>query len=203
MAAALDLAPPEFVGVDHNGRVALAGGLSGRPGLVLIAGTGTLCFGLSGASRRASADGFGPLVSDEDSGYWFGLEAVRAAVRAADGRGPGPALEPRVREHLGLEDWSGLLRRLHVTALSRAGTAALAPLVFAASAAGDGAATHLLNRGVHELVLCVAAVTRRLELRTFELTPVGGLFSTGEALFAPLRTALAGTLPGCTLVLPE
>ena len=79
---------PEQLGVDHDARVALAGGLSCRPGMVLIAGTGSACFGMNAAGEHHLAGGWGHLLSDEGSGYWLGLEALRAAVRGFDGRGP-------------------------------------------------------------------------------------------------------------------
>jgi N-acetylglucosamine kinase-like BadF-type ATPase len=74
------------VQVDHDIRIALAGGLSGRPGIALIAGTGSSCFGINAAGERWQAGGWGHLISDEGSSYWFGWNAIRLAAGACDGR---------------------------------------------------------------------------------------------------------------------
>jgi len=58
MAGVLDLAPPERVGADHDCRIALAGGLTGRPGIVQIAGTGSSTFGMNAADVGWRAGGW-------------------------------------------------------------------------------------------------------------------------------------------------
>ena len=100
IAADLRLAPLDRVGVDHDCRIALAGGLSGRPGIVLIAGTGSSCYGRNAAGGDWRAGGWGSQIGDEGSGYWLGLHALQSAVRAYDGRGPATRLEADVRRVL-------------------------------------------------------------------------------------------------------
>ena len=206
MAAALRLAPPERVGVDHDARPALSGGLSGRPGLVQIAGTGAATFGVNARGERASASGMGPMVSDEGSGHWVGIESIRAAVRSADGRGPASSLQERVRVALDIADYSELLHRLHVVGLPRSEVAALAPLAVEAAQAGDAAAVGILAGAAQEIALSIATVARRLGWgggEACEVVMVGGLFRGGEAVLAPLRAALAERQPGARLVWPE
>jgi N-acetylglucosamine kinase-like BadF-type ATPase len=88
IAQSLTLAPADRVGVDHDCRIALAGGLSGRPGMVQIAGTGSSTFGVNASGESWRAGGWGQLISDEGSGYWLGVQAMQTAVRAFDGRLP-------------------------------------------------------------------------------------------------------------------
>ena len=71
---------------------ALAGAFAGRPGIVVIAGTGSGAAGRDAAGRTVRVGGHGFLLGDEGGGYWIGREAVRAALRAADGTGPPTAL---------------------------------------------------------------------------------------------------------------
>ena len=151
IAAGLRLALPERVGVDHDCRIALAGGLSGRPGIVVIAGTGSSCYGRTGAGADWRAGGWGSLIGDEGSGYWLGWQALRSAVRAYDGRGPATRLEADVRRVLGLPDMNAIMHRLYVDELSRAEIAALAPLLLAAARADDPPALALLRGGCADL----------------------------------------------------
>ena len=83
---------------------ALAGAFAGRPGVVVIAGTGSGAAGRDAAGRTVRVGGHGFLLGDEGGGYWIGREAVRAALRAADGTGPPTALTELVRRRVRLAD---------------------------------------------------------------------------------------------------
>jgi glucosamine kinase len=205
IAADLGLAPPERLGIDHDCRVALAGGLSGRPGIVQIAGTGSSCFGMNAAGASWRAGGWGHLLADEGSGYWLGLEALRAAVRAADGRGPSTALLPRLQEALAIGDINEIMHRVYVGGMTPTAIAALAPLTLAAASEGDAVALRIIGDGARELAACVVAVARHLGLDdgACELALVGGLFEAGDLVVAPLRAALAELLPGCSALMAE
>jgi glucosamine kinase len=131
---------------------ALAGAFAGRPGIVVIAGTGSGAAGRDAAGRTVRVGGHGFLLGDEGGGYWIGREAVRAALRAADGTGPATALTAVVQRAFGslagaetevhlYPTERGLLSRLvpDVAALA-AGTAAAAGTAGTAAAAGTPAA---------------------------------------------------------------
>lgn len=204
IAEALQLAPPERIGIDHDCRIALAGGLSGRPGIVLIVGTGSSCFGMNTAGESWRAGGWGHLISDEGSGYWLGLHAMKIAVAAFDGRAAPTPLMERMQRQLGLVDMNDIMHRLYVIGLSRAEIAALAPLTLEAAAAGDQAAMALIQRGTQDLADCVLAVAQRLGLADKpEVALVGGLFQAGEIFVQPLREAMLNRLPGCRSGRPE
>ncbi len=205
MAADLALAPDGRVGVDHDCRIALAGGLSGRPGIVLIIGTGSSCFGMNAAGEAWRSGGWGHLISDEGSGYWLGVEALRAAVRAWDGRERPTVLLGRLLQHLGVAEPDDLLHRLYVVGMSRAELAALAPLVIAAAREGDAVAGGLLARGAEELADTVLAVARRLGLygQACELALAGGLAQVEDFVVQPLRAAVQARLPGCRVMAAE
>ncbi len=203
IALTLSLAPADRIDVDHDCRIALAGGLSGRPGIVLITGTGSSCYGRTADGAHWLAGGRGHLVSDEGSGYWYGLQAIRAAVRHFDGRGPLTTLHDQVIDALAIPDIDGLMHRLYVIGVSRAEIASLAPLVIKAAEAGDAVAQALFRQGGRDLAECVAAVARRLDFSgVFELALTGGLSQT-ETARQPLIDALADVLPACRPVLAE
>jgi N-acetylglucosamine kinase-like BadF-type ATPase len=205
IAQTLELAAPEHVGAGHDARAALAGALNGRPGVVLIAGTGSSCYGRTVTGESWMAGGWGALLADEGSGYWLGVEAMTAAVRAHDGRGPETVLRRRVEEYLELEDLNKIMHRVYVDGLSRTETAALAPLVFEAARAGDEGAQALLRRGAGELAASVQAVAERLGMagNGFELARVGGLWQAGAVYAGPFEAAVRERLPRCQFVPTE
>ena len=87
---------------------ALAGALGAPCGMVLIAGTGSICFGRDAAGKTARSGGYGHKIDDEGSGYALGRDALAAVVRAQDGRGPRTLLTDLVFAQLKVVDVGGL-----------------------------------------------------------------------------------------------
>jgi N-acetylglucosamine kinase-like BadF-type ATPase len=162
IADELRLADSARIGVDHDLRTALAGGLGGGPGIVLIAGTGSSCYGRRDDGKSWRAGGWGHLLDDLGGGYWLGLQGLIAITRAADGRGGTTTLTPSLTGILQLESLDDLLRLVHHQ-LSRADIAALAEPVLAAADEGDQVAWEIVRSGVEELAKMVQAVAQSLD----------------------------------------
>lgn len=151
------------------------------PGILLIAGTGSIALGRNqGTLERVG--GWGTLLGDEGSGYAIGTAALRAAVRAYDGRGPATSLLPRIMAHLGLAQPDQLIHWCNCAA--KRDLAALAPLTLTAAEEGDPVATTIAESAAHDLVDHLTAITRRLSPwrspPTIALT--GGLIAHGGPL---------------------
>ncbi|MFN8482416.1 MAG: BadF/BadG/BcrA/BcrD ATPase family protein [Anaerolineae bacterium] len=211
MARALDIAPAECVGVDHDIRIALAGGLGGREGIALIVGTGSSCYGRRADGRAWRAGGWGYLLDDLGGGYYLGLHGLIALTRAADGRGVATALTEPLLAALRLTDPQDIMHRLYHAGLdgssggmTRADIATLAPLVLDAAIAGDAVATEIVERGVDELALMVATVARALEFDAAgaTVTAVGGLAQSGAAFKQWLYPAIRRRAPRADIVEP-
>ena len=115
--------------VENDTVAGLTGGLSGRPGLTLIAGTGSICLGINPTGERRLCGGWGALADDVGSAPWVGLRALQAAVRAEDGRGAPTLLRAIVFDFLSLSEPRQLISRVHNHGLERAELGRLAPLV--------------------------------------------------------------------------
>ena len=204
MAKSLDLAAPEHIGVDHDCRIALAGGLSGRPGIVQIAGTGSSTYGRTADGSSWRSGGWGELLADEGSGYWLGAGAMQAAVQSYDGRIGATSLLPRVLQHLELDHIDDIMHRVYVMRLTRSEIAAMGRLALDAARDGDAVAIDLIARGTELLAACVEAVAKRLKLEhDCELALVGGVFRAGDLVLKPMQQAVAARLPGCRIILAE
>ena len=204
IAQQLNLAGDQNIDVDHDCRIALAGGLSGRPGIVLIAGTGSSCYGQNTAGESWLAGGWGHLISDEGSGYWLGIQAMRCATASHDGRRHS-ILKELVQDHLQLTEMRDIMHRLYVMGMSRAEVASLAPLVIRAAREGDQVALDLLDQGASDLAEIVNAVAVKLHFagQDCELALVGGLFNAGDIVLSPLHVAVQKRLPDCRIVFAE
>jgi glucosamine kinase len=176
IASALELAPAGRIGIDHDLRTALAGGLGGREGIVLIVGTGSSCYGRRNDGSSWRSGGWGHLLDDVGSGYWLGLQGLIAVSRAADGRGTATSLTDSLLDTIKITDVQELLHTVH-NVLSRADIAALAPLVVQAANSGDHAAFEILRLGTEELARMVQAVAQQLGWISgnVECAVVGGL----------------------------
>jgi N-acetylglucosamine kinase-like BadF-type ATPase len=150
--------------VVNDALIALEAGAPRAPGLVIVAGTGSIAYGRDAGGHAARAGGWGYVLGDEGSGYWLGRQALRAVVRAADRRGPETRLTPRVFAHYGVKGAPDLVHALYGGGLNPPAIAALAANVEAAAEEGDAVALHIVRAGAEELASLAASVARRLDL---------------------------------------
>jgi N-acetylglucosamine kinase-like BadF-type ATPase len=122
------------------------------------------------------------MSGDWGGGYDIGVAALAAAVRAADGRGPGTALAHLVPNHFGIARPGGLMVAFHTGRIEEDRVMELPALVFAAAAAGDDVAGAIVDRQADELVVMAAAAITRLKLRRSVVDVVlgGGILTSGE-----------------------
>ncbi len=131
-------------------------------GVALIAGTGSIALGRDRHGATTRAGGWGHILGDEGSGYEIGRQALQAAARAADGRGPATTLLERILQHWGLQRPDDLFEQVYQKA-EKADIARLTTLVFAAAQAGDRPASKIIQLAAEELALAVLTVCRALD----------------------------------------
>jgi N-acetylglucosamine kinase-like BadF-type ATPase len=187
-----ELAQPRSIVVTPDYVSNLAGASGGKSGVVLIAGGGSIGYGITDDGREAVAGGFGYLLGDEGSAFNIGLRAINAASRASDRRGDATALEAIVLEHFGIDAMRTITQIVYRADFSRDRISHLAPKVVQAAHAGDAAAREILRDAGRELARIGLGVIRQLyrpgEAPTVYLT--GGVFGAGEIVQAPFREAL-------------
>ena len=190
--ALIDLRIADRVVVGTDAEAAFHDAFGAGPGILLIAGTGSVALARAPDGSAVRAGGWGSYLGDEGSGFRIGLDALHAVVRADDGRDPPTVLREAVLEALGLERARPLVG--WIASASKAEVAALVPLVVRAAADGDEAARSILARAVDELVSHVGTVHRRAGPwpEPPDLALSGGLIFTRGPLRGPLVEALDG-----------
>ena len=183
--------------VVNDALVALVAGAGDTPGVVIIAGTGSIAYGRDAAGRAARAGGWGYLLGDEGSGFWIGRRALSAIVRAADGRGPATELTERVMTRLKLVRPSDLIHETYYRDLKRGAIAGLAVVVEEARAAGDAVSAEILAHAAHELSAAAASVVNRLGMRgeIFSTILAGGMFTAVPWLAAEVMRRMSEVAP--------
>jgi N-acetylglucosamine kinase-like BadF-type ATPase len=185
----------------NDALIALVAGAGEPVGLVLVAGTGSIAYGVNARGVAARSGGWGPILADEGSGYWIGRRALAAVMRHADGRGPRTALTPMVLDRLRLGRPDDLVNEVYEGAERRQLVATLGPLVAQAQDGGDAVAAEILSDAASELVLAAASVVGRLEMRgdLFRTFLSGGMFRSIPWLASEVTKRLAEVAPRATV----
>ncbi|MPY88167.1 MAG: ATPase [Luteitalea sp.] len=184
--------------VTNDALIALTAGVGDAPGVVVMAGTGSIAYGRNARNEAARAGGWGYVLGDEGSGYWMGRHALRAVVRAADGRGGSTALTRHVLAHFGVDQPQDLVREVYHRALRPSAIAALAAAVQRAHDEGDVMATAILEQGAGELMACAASVVAQLGMAhdAFPFVLAGGVVHAVPVLVSSLTERLPTVAPG-------
>lgn len=148
--------------VTDDALIALSGATAGEPGLVVIAGTGSIAFGRNSQGRTARAGGWGYLFGDEGGGFWIARQALRAALRLEEGWGGPTSLRGRLLDATGARNINDLLHRCYTAEFPRPRVASLSVLVNHAAEIGDPVAVQILDTAARELAHLAVAVHRQL-----------------------------------------
>jgi N-acetylglucosamine kinase-like BadF-type ATPase len=182
----------QSIRVVNDALIALVAGAPSGVGIVVVAGTGSIAYGVDPEGNTARSGGWGYLLGDEGSAFWLGHYAVRHAIRAADGRGPATTLYDLICDKLDVSDPTGLVEWFYDQELSRNRVADLASLVEAASIDDDAAAEDLMDQAGGHLATAAKAVADQL---TFpDRHPIvlsGGAFKACPSLIRRLQGRLA------------
>jgi N-acetylglucosamine kinase-like BadF-type ATPase len=157
----------QTLSVDHllvtdDAFIARSGATAGKPGIVVIAGTGSIAFGRNSDGRTARAGGWGYLFGDEGGAFWIVRQAIRAALSEEEGWGVPTSLRKRLLEATGSENMNDLMHRCYTNHLPRPRVASLAVVVNEAAEHGVPAAVDIMNDAARELALLACAVRRLL-----------------------------------------
>jgi N-acetylglucosamine kinase-like BadF-type ATPase len=164
--------------------IALYGATEGAPGLIVIAGTGSICCGRNARGKRMCAGGWGPVAGDEGGGSWIARRALRAIAQAVDGRGVATSLTNMACTYFHVSDPNDLSTAIYAPSITNEHLAGFSRYVIGAAKARDRVAREIIAEGGQELGLAAAAVIRNLKLErdTFPVAYVGGVFDAAQEL---------------------
>ena len=187
-----ELIESEHTMVTHDAMIALAGATSGEPGIIVVAGTGSMAFGINSRGETARAGGWGYIFGDEGGSFDIARQALRAVLREHEGWGARTALTPALLEAAGATDANELLHSFYTESWPRSRVADLAKTVSRIAEEGDPIALRLLHQAAQELALLAGAVRRQLwsEGESVLVSWAGGAFQS-DALLERFRMLIA------------
>lgn len=197
---------PEIYGESmlvSDARSALAGATGCKPGVVVIAGTGSIAYGINKAGLEARAGGWGWRLGDEGSGYTIGNNAVIAALRAFDESGPSTVLLEWILNKLGLSDADDIIDWTYSKDRQPRHFAEFVPLVKKAELEGDRVAAEIMFDAGSELGRVTTAVIKRLNLRGgFPVACCGGVFLQPNRYNIAFEKTVRQVAGGCDFIEP-
>jgi glucosamine kinase len=167
-----------------------------RPGVGVISGTGSNVFGVGPSGSGWRAGGWGHVLGDEGSGYWFGLQSIRAALRDRESSGPETALSEAAVEFFDVGSGEALATLVYSKPLTKSEIAAFAAETAKLAESGDAVAREIYVDGARELGRQVAAVVRQAGLRdAFPVGLIGSAFKAGSIFVEPLIDSIHAHAP--------
>ncbi|MEC8650381.1 MAG: BadF/BadG/BcrA/BcrD ATPase family protein [Verrucomicrobiota bacterium] len=176
------------VGVSDDLHIAHCGGLAGDPGIVLVAGTGSACYGRDYSGKTWRCGGWGSLADDAGSASWLSQRAFQLAVRQADGRATGNAIKHVVFDFLKIrhsEDFSQA-----VESLSRCSRAQICPQLSSLYHEGDPLVKKLYREAAFALSEMITVTAKQLNFSSPKVI-LSGAIASGEG---PLHNLLCKEL---------
>jgi N-acetylglucosamine kinase-like BadF-type ATPase len=163
--------------VGHDAPTALFGATAGNPGIVVIAGTGSVVYGESETGETTKIGGLGYLFSDEGSGFWLALQTIRLAIKEQDGLIAPAGLEQLVLDFFKRKAIREVTNDFYNAKMTRDDLASFARAAHEAAEAGNSSIQEQIKFGVRVLIDSVGSAARRLRFNeNFAVAGVGGMF---------------------------
>lgn len=147
-------------------------------GILLISGTGSLCYGWKG-NQEEKALGWDYLLGDKGSGFWIGQSALRAICYSIDDMEPKTSLLNLIFKKLKIKNEGSLIKKIYQSEAVKI-IASLAPLVDKSAEKGDKVAKNILVLAAKDLALAGNRVIKKLSFQNKEFPVVlaGGVFKS-------------------------
>ncbi|MBQ8095241.1 MAG: ATPase [Clostridia bacterium] len=182
--------------------IALAGAIDG-PGAILIAGTGSICYGKDSDGHPFRVGGYGYLIDDLGSGYAIGLSILTAVIRALDGRNPPTRLTSLVYNALSISDIPALITWVYARTTGKKEIAALSRLLLPALEEQDSAAQSIASKAARDLAdLAITGLSQHHLIRA-ELALTGSIFEHYPLIRSTLESQVYAALPFIRICTPK
>ena len=185
--------------------IALYGTTLGKAGLVVIAGTGSICLGVNDGGEKAIAGGWGPIAGDEGGGRGIAEQALHHIAKASDGRGELTKLSEQAAEYFRASSVENLIGAIYAPKMDNSRIAGFARFVVEAAIDGDKIALNIVTDAGCELGTAAVAVIKKLHLEKeeFPIGCVGSVFKAGKLLTDPMKKIIAEVAPKAKLADPQ
>lgn len=194
-----NLSLPKII-IETDARIALEGALMGKPGIILIAGTGSVMFAKDIEGKIHRVGGWGRFIGDEGGAFVIGREALRAVAKYVDGRGRETILKDLIFEEFNLTDLMQIVSKIYSGEFD---LGKVAPIVMKAVELGDDVAKEILDIACVELLEHIKAMLKRANFgETVNVALLGGVLQNENYVSRKLKEMIKSELPNVNLIEP-
>lgn len=168
--------------------IALLGFTLGKPGAVLISGTGSMACGIDTNGVYHTAGGWGQVLGDEGSGYHMAQEGMKAALRAHDGMSMPTQLTARLIKYFNLNEISDIIKKIYYPPVEKSVIAAFATEVEQAATDGDAVAIKILEQEAEWLYKLALAICQVCKTKTLGF--YGSVLNRNDTILEHLKSYL-------------
>jgi glucosamine kinase len=163
--------------VQNDVAVAFTGALAGEPGVLILAGTGSMAWGENAEQDVARVGGWGEGFGDEGSAYWIGHQALQKLSWTLDGRLFDHEFRRSLLEQIGIKD-TDLIHWFYTLEHPRSNIAALARMVDKLAESGNTTAKNILLEAAQHLSQLALTANEKLKLERAGFSFAGSVFKS-------------------------
>lgn len=186
--------------VESDARVALEGAFAGKPGSILIAGTGSIMFGKDENGEIHRVGGFGRFIGDEGSGYSIGRKGLKELAKSYDGRGIPTLLAKLAGDKFELTSPESIINAVYKNNFD---VASIAPLVIEAAEKNDDVCLNILNEECMELQLHIEAMKKKIQVDVLNISLIGGIVTSDNFFAKMFKKRVSENFPFANIKLPD
>lgn len=181
--------------VTTDAEILLCGGTSGKPGMALIAGTGSICIGKNERLGTVRSGGLGWRLGDEGSAWWISQQAISRTLRSLESRDLETQMMGEMLDFFNFSSPFDFISFINDEKTEKGRIASFAPLVSLWAEKNDPLAKDIVNRAVDELFSLVLSVYSRLDMSDLSLVLYGGVLDHDILIRSALIKKLSMKLP--------
>ncbi len=178
------------------------GCLRGKPGVTIVAGTGSISYGVNKEGEETRVGGWGWLIGDEGSGFYLARRGLQEATRAYDGRSEETILEKLAINHFDLSEFEDLFQKVYEEFNQPADISSFAEKVIEGASKGDETSIEIVEDACEELFLYAKTIKQKLGLKDpLNLGLMGGLFSS-DLVVNKIKNRIKRDYPNAKIMKP-
>lgn len=194
--------------IHHDAITALYSGTLGKPGIVQIAGTGSITFGLNADGKLERVGGWGYLIGEKGSGYALGRDGLEAAFRAHDGLDRNTKLTSMILTHFQVSSLPDVIPKVYHSDHAKEVMASLSKLVVQAADDGDQVSQKIITNNAVHIGKSIHCLIKKMDMHTHQVKEmpvvlVGGVFNRFDLFKKQIEAVLQADGVKANLILPD
>jgi len=193
--------PLKNITIETDARIGLEAALAGNPGVVVIAGTGSIALYRTEDHKLLRAGGWGKVIGDEGSGFSVGRDGLNAVMRQYDGRGEKTLLTQKAFQHFTVDSTDDLITKIYHDHVD---VASFAPKVFEAVVERDRPAHLILVKNSGELIELIRVLLMKSPPRKkLPIVLMGGVLESENVYSKMVKDRILSSLPHVVIQKPK